>query len=65
MADSPTDPQMVVLTPRRGRPPADVKRTTLCTWVETAHYDQIVKIANQQEKSVSAIVRELIVLRLK
>ena len=40
-------------------------RTTLSTWMEARHYDQIVQLANQQEKSVSAFVRDLIVLKLK
>jgi hypothetical protein len=62
MAD---EPQMIVMTPRRGRPRLEVSKTSLTTWVETAHYDQIVKMAQKQEKSVSGLVREMLTLRLK
>lgn len=64
MADEPQ--QMMVIAPRRrGRPRVQEPRTTVCTWMEARHYDQIVRMANQQEKSVSALVRDLLVLRLK
>jgi hypothetical protein len=63
---SDKEPQMTVVAPRgRGRPKVTEPRTTLCTWMEARHYDQIVKMAIQQEKSVSALVRDLLVLRLK
>lgn len=63
MADNPT---LVAVAPRgRGRPKVAEPRTTVCAWVEARHYDQIVRLANQQEKSVSAVVRELLIVRLK
>ncbi len=59
------EPHMTVLTPRRGRPVAAVKGTTLSVWMPTPNYDQICRMATKQEKTVSALVRDLLVLRLK
>lgn len=49
----------------RGRPKVDEPRTTVCAWVEARHYDRLVQIAHRQEKSISAVVRDLLILRLK
>ena len=67
MADTPPrDLRITVLKPAvRGRPKAEDPKTTLSTWVKATHYDQIVRMANEQEKSVSALVRDLLTLRLK
>ena len=46
--------------PRRGRPKADQPRTTLSTWIETKEYDQLVKLANRREQSLSSLVRDLL-----
>jgi hypothetical protein len=60
------DPRLTPITTRgRGRPRVAEPRTTLCTWLDAKHYDQIVRMATKEDKSVSALVREFIVLRLK
>lgn len=62
MAD---EPQMTILTPRRGRPRIMASPTTVSTAVEATHYDKLVRMAKHQDKSVAALVRDLLVLRLK
>lgn len=50
---------------RRGRPPkTEEPRTTLSAWVETKHYDQLVKMANRRDQSLSSLVRDLLKIRL-
>ena len=60
MADEP------VRLPRpRGRPPLEVKGTSISSWVRPNEYDRLVKMAHQQDKSVSALVRSLLMLRVR
>lgn len=56
------EPKMLILGGRRGRPKVEEPRTSVSAWVEVKHYDQLVKMANQREQSVSALVRDLIKL---
>ncbi len=49
----------------RGRPHAEEPSTTVMTWVRVSEYDRLVKLANQREQSLSALVRSLLVLRLR
>lgn len=59
MADDDRDP------PRRpGRPRAD-PGTVLSTYVRTADYDRLVRMALKEDRSVAALVRELLRLKLK
>lgn len=51
--------------PRRGRPRAMERGTTLCTWLPESTYDRIVRMANEREQSVSSLVRDLLKLRVK
>jgi hypothetical protein len=48
----------------RGRPKASDPGISLCTRVPTSEYDRLVRMANQRETSVSALVRQMLVLRL-
>ena len=52
-------------TPKRGRPPAEDAKTPVTAWVHVSEYDRLVKMANQQDKSVSSLVRSLLVLKLR
>lgn len=58
-----------VLTPvsprGRGRPRVSEPKLTVCTWMEAKHYDQLCRIANQREQSVSSLVKDFLLLQLK
>lgn len=59
MADEHTD------SPRpRGRPRSEEPGTTVSAWVSEQEHDKLIRLANEQEKSVSALVRQLIVPKL-
>ena len=45
-------------TKPRGRPRAEETSTTLTTWVPAHEYDRLVKLANRQDQSLSAFVRQ-------
>lgn len=53
-----------VSLPKRGRPPVDEKGTSVSAWVRPSEYDRLVKMANQRETSVSALVRSLLITKL-
>jgi hypothetical protein len=59
MSDTTTPPA------RRGRPKIDKPHTRVSTWVEVKHYDQLVRLANQRDQSVSALVRDMIRLKYR
>lgn len=52
---------------RGGRPKVEEPHTRVSTWVEVKHYDQLVRLANQRDQSVSALMRDTVrdLLRLK
>lgn len=61
-----SEPKMLILERRgRGRPRVEEPKTSVSSWVEAKHYDQLVKLANQREQSVSALVRDLLTIRLR
>lgn len=49
---------------RRGRPRVE-EHSTVSTWLPSRYHDRLIQLANQQDKSVSAMVRSLLILRLK
>lgn len=49
----------------RGRPKADEPGSTVSTWLRTGEHDKLVKLAQQQETSISALVRQLLALKLR
>ncbi len=53
--------------PRRGRPPVTEKRLDdmVSTRLPAAQYQQLTKLADLREISLSTLVRELLVLRLR
>ena len=57
----------VKLTPvkPRGRPKAVESGTTLSVWVPVTTYDQLCRLAQKREQTVSACAKSLLVLRLK
>jgi hypothetical protein len=51
---------------RRGRPHASTPRgSNVTAWVTTAEHDQLILRAKQQDQSVSATLRDLIVATLR
>ena len=50
---------------RPGRPRVEVSGTKLSTYVRTPDYDRIVRLALKEDRTVSAIVRDLLRLNLK
>jgi len=42
-----------------------IKGTSVSAWVRPGEYDRLVKLAHQRETSVSKLVRELLILRLR
>lgn len=57
-------PFMAIL-PRRGRPPAEEPCTSLSVWIPTKYYDRLAQLANGHQVSMSALVRQMIVLQLR
>lgn len=47
-------------TRRRGRPRSDREMSSVSTWIWAQHHDALVKMANQREVSVSALVRDIL-----
>jgi hypothetical protein len=48
----------------RGRPRALEPRTTVCTWLQASDHDRLIRLANQREQSVSAVVRQILKVQL-
>jgi hypothetical protein len=59
MADDPEQPN------RRGRPRVTQPlETQVSTRLQASEYDRLLKIANKSDRTVAAMVRQLILLRL-
>lgn len=48
----------------RGRPKSDEPGSTVSSWLSAQEHDRLIRLAEQQETSVSALVRQLIVPKL-
>ena len=52
-------------TPRpRGRPKVDEPGTSVSTWLRPDEHDRLIRLANKQETSVSALLRQIVITRL-
>lgn len=49
----------------RGRPKADEPKSTVSTWLPTHEHDKLIRLANERDTSVSALVRELLKRKLR
>lgn len=58
-----SEPQKVE-APRRGRPQSSEPGSTISVWVPASAHDRIVRLAAKRDQSVSAVVRQLLILRL-
>lgn len=48
----------------RGRPRVKEPHSSVSVWLPTKAHDRLIQIARQQEQSISATVRQLLILRL-
>ena len=57
-----------IVQPKRGRPHGTIRaepHARVSTWVDVKHYNQLVKLANHRDQSVSALVRDLLKLKVR
>lgn len=55
-----------VRVPRpRGRPRVEEPHATVSTWLPAGTHDRLIELAKREEQSISATVRQLLILRLK
>jgi hypothetical protein len=52
-------------TPKRGRPKVEEPRSSVSTWMPATYHDRLIRLANQNEVSVSSMVRRILVLQLQ
>jgi len=50
---------------RRGRPRVTESRSSVSTWVPASYHDRLIKLAERNDRSVSAVVRSLLMQHLK
>lgn len=62
---TPRYPERIEPARRRGRPRVDEPLERVSTRLPLPIYDKLVSAANQQDVSVSRLVRQLLILRLK
>ena len=49
----------------RGRPRLDVKGSSVSTWLSPGEHDRLIRLAKMRELSVSALVRDLLNIKLR
>ena len=60
------EPQCLIVSPRRrGRPASPRPHSRITAWVPTDLHDRLIELASEREKSVSATIRDLLVIRIK
>ena len=68
MKIAPESPADDAVTRRRGRPPGtrtiSEPRATVSVWLPASAHDRLIKFARDHEQSISATVRQLLILRL-
>lgn len=60
----PRDPALVPIPRGRGRPPAEEPGSAVTTWLPASAHDRLIQLAKREEQSISATVRQLLILRL-
>jgi hypothetical protein len=60
MTDMVSSASMLVVTRRRGRPPARERCVAVMTWIPVRYHDRLIQLAHKREMSVSALVRCLL-----
>jgi hypothetical protein len=51
--------------PKRGRPRVDEPGASVSTWLRPGEHDKLVRLAREQEKTISALVRQWVTLKLR
>ena len=51
--------------PKRGRPRVDEPGASVSTWLRPGEHDKLIKLAREQEQTISALVRHLLTLKLR
>lgn len=49
---------------RRGRPKAEEPGGPVTTWLRNGDHDRLIALAKREEKTISALVRELVKFRI-
>jgi len=49
----------------RGRPRVEEPGTSMTVWVRVSEYDRICRMAQQRDQTVSSLVRQLLILKLR
>jgi hypothetical protein len=57
--DKPADPPT-----KRGRPPVAEPGSAVSTWLRQGEHDQLIRLAQEHETTVSSLVRQLLKLRI-
>lgn len=52
------EPYLAIFPRKRGRPRAQEPGVRLTTWINASDYDQLLRLANAREQSLSSLVRE-------
>lgn len=50
---------------RRGRPRVNEPRSSVSTWVPASYHDRLIKMAQNNDVSVSSVVRSLLMMQLR
>jgi hypothetical protein len=62
MSDSP--PLKSSSSKPRGRPRVEAPGATVSTWLPPDAHDRLIRLAQREEKTISALVRELLKLKI-
>lgn len=49
----------------RGRPRVEEPRSSVSTWLPAGAHDRLIELAKREQQTISATVRQLLILRLK
>jgi len=64
-ADPVTSTKVLVSETRgRGRPRVTEPRASVSTWLPATAHDQLIELAKREEQSISATIRQLLILQL-
>lgn len=64
-ADPVTSTKVLVSETRgRGRPRVTEPRAAVSTWLPAGAHDRLIELAKEQEQSISATIRQLLILQL-
>jgi hypothetical protein len=49
----------------RGRPRVEEPGTSVSTWLRPGEHDKLIQLANKHDTTISALVRQLLILKLR